>query len=75
MPDGVLSALVQAPFVVAVVFVVVRFLRHMEERDKVLQELVEAVGALGAAIEAHDTFVRAQQTQERVRLAATSERS
>lgn len=73
MPDTLISALVQAPFVLAMAYLVQRFLTHINERDQEWQqfmertdeklaerlcELTEAVNHLSMLIVAHDARTR-----------------
>ena len=73
MPEPLISALVQAPFVLAMAYLVQRFLTHLNERDQEwrsfieradetlaerLAELTEAVKELSMLVVAHDASVR-----------------
>lgn len=73
MPETLISALVQAPFVLAMAYLVQRFLAHLDTRDEEwrafmdradellaerLAELTEAVECLSDTMIAHDMAVR-----------------
>ena len=73
MPDTLISALVQAPFVLAMAYLVQRFLTHLNERDQEWQQFLErtdealaerlgdltdSVNRLSLLIVAHDARVR-----------------
>jgi hypothetical protein len=75
MPEPIISALVQAPFVLAMAYLVQRFLTHLKERDQEwhefverthqnvgqrLEDLTEAVEQLTLLIVAHDAAMRGQ---------------
>ena len=73
MPEPLIAALVQAPFVLVMAYLVQRFLAHLaardeqwrgyltrieERRDERLAELAEAVRGLSAVIVQHDAATR-----------------
>ena len=73
MPEPLIAALVQAPFVLVMAYLVQRFLAHLNERDQEwrafiahadetlaerLAELTEAVKELSMLVVAHDAATR-----------------
>lgn len=73
MPETIISALVQAPFVLVMAYLVQRFLAHMDARDKEWQEfldqaderlaermdrLTEAIERLSNLVITHDALTR-----------------
>jgi hypothetical protein len=75
MPEPIISALVQAPFVLAMAYLVQRFLTHLKERDQEwlefverthqtvgqqLEDLTDAVEQLARLMVAHDAAMRGQ---------------
>lgn len=87
MTDTLISALVQAPFVLVMAYLVQRFLAHLAARDNEwrhfieraeqaraaqMQDLTEAVHGLSALIIEHDASVRALEHLKRDRHEGTA---
>jgi len=69
MPDTLMSALIQAPFVLVMAYLVQRFLASMAARDKEWQVVIEQIGEsldaltatihkLSDLIDTHDALTR-----------------
>lgn len=62
MPEPLISALIQAPFVLVMVYLVHRFLAHLDAHDRAWQEriaaLTEAVNHLSQLVVSHDAATR-----------------
>jgi hypothetical protein len=78
MPESLIAALVQAPFVLVMLYMVQRFLTHLKEREHEWQafmnradtalaahlaELAEAVDRLSVVVLYHDATVRGVNPQ------------
>jgi hypothetical protein len=88
MSESMISALIQAPFVLVTVYLVHRFLTHLNARDSEwrnftnemhdalgerVEALTEAIDRLSHLIVAHDAATRADATRAAIRIDACSD--